>query len=228
MADEPTTGTTDTSTTTGTATTEAAKTETGKTETSVLGTKAPAEEAKTETKTEAKADGDKTTEGAKKDDKPAAPIDAKAFKLPDGFTADEKQLGEFAAFATEHKIPLDAAQKLVDMHVNALKAASETGSKFWADKNAEWAKELKADFGEEPMKNPKTIAVAKMIDSLGEKQAADFRAAIDFVGAGNSPGIIRGLVALAERLTEPGHAKGDPTGKPSDPAAAFYPNMKQG
>lgn len=161
-------------------------------------------------------------------DKPAATVDPKAFKLPDGFTADEKQLGEFASIANELKLPQDAAQKFLDLHATALKQASETSSKFWADKQAEWATQNKADFGPEPAKNPKIIAVSKMIDSLGEKPAAALKEALEFSGMGNNPAVIAAFAALAERLTEPGHAKGTPPSKPQDPAAAFYPNMKQG
>ena len=167
--------------------------------------------------------------GEKPDAKGEAPatVDPKAFKLPEGFSPDEKMLGDFATLANEHKLPQDAAQKLVDLHAAALKQASEASSKYWADKNTEWVGEVKAEFGVDAGKNPKIIAVTKMIDSLGEKPASDFKAALDFSGMGNNPAIIRGLAALAERLTEPAHAKGAPPGRPATAAQAIYPNMKQ-
>lgn len=202
-----------------------------KPEPTVLGTPAPKPDVAPSNapKPDAAAE-DKKPDGDKKpDDKTAAAtVDPKAFKLPDGFTADEKQLGEFASIANELKLPQDAAQKFLDLHATALKQASETSSKFWSDKQAEWATQNKADFGPEPAKNPKIIAVSKMIDSLGEKPAAALKEALEFSGMGNNPAVIAAFAALAERLTEPGHAKGNPTSKPQDPATAFYPNMKQG
>lgn len=196
---------------------------------SILNTPAPAPDPKPADATKPE-DKPADRPADKSADKPAegATVDPKAFKLPDGFTADEKQLGEFASIANELKLPQDAAQKFLDLHATALKQASETSSKFWADKQAEWATQNKADFGPEPAKNPKIIAVSKMIDSLGEKPAAALKEALEFSGMGNNPAVIAVFAALAERLTEPGHAKGSPPSKPQDPATAFYPNMKQG
>lgn len=226
MTDETTTGTT--TATTGAA--DTAKTETtteaAKTDSTVLGTKTEGETKTEDAKTaDTKTEGDKKAEGDKKTDAPS--VDPKAFKLPDGFTADEKQMGDFAALANEFKLPQDAAQKLVDLHAAALKQASETSSKYWSDKQAEWLTEAKKTYGPEPAKNPKIVAVSKLIDSLGEKPAGALREALDMSGMGNHPAVVAAFAQLAERLSEPGHAKGSPAGRPANIAESFYGTSMQ-
>jgi len=166
-------------------------------------------------------------EPAKPDAKPT--VDVKAFKLPEGFKADDPTLTSFAALANEHKLTQDAAQKLVDMHTAALKQASEASSKYWGDKQKEWETVNKAEYGPVPTENPKITAVAKLIDSLGEKPAAELRDALVFSGMGNNPAVVKAFVLLAERLTEPGHARGTPpSGRPATAAEALYGPPKTG
>jgi hypothetical protein len=232
MADAADTTTTTTTTDAG-ATADTTKTaDTGAADQTLLGGKTETA-ADTKTADTAKTEDKKTevTEDKKADDKksPDAPtVDAKALKLPEGFTADEAQLGAFATLANEFKLPQDAAQKLVDLHAAALKSASEASSKYWGDLQKTWQDEAKTTYGPEPAKNPKIIAVGKMIDSLGEKPASALREALDMSGMGNHPAIIAAFASLAERLAEPAHAQGNPANRPATAAQAIYPNMKQG
>lgn len=193
----------------------------------VLGT--PAEPAKAEPKAEDKP-GDKPAEKpADKPAEPAAGIDAAKLKLPEGFKADEATMKSAIEILTNEKLaPQDRMQKLVDFHAAELKKASETSSKYWAEQQTKWQDEAKVTYGPEPAKSPKIVAVAKMIDSLGEKPASGLRDALEMSGMGNHPAIIAAFVALADRLGEPRHLQGGPAGAPKDPAQAFYPDMKQG
>lgn len=183
--------------------------------------------------------GDKPAEAPKAEDKPAdkpgdkpaekpAALAATDFKLPDGFTADEAQMGSFLSIANELGLSKEAAQKLVDLNAASVRAASEASSKYWADLQKEWQAEATKTYGPEPAKNPKIIAVSKAIDSLGEKPAAALREALDMSGMGNHPAVIAAFAAFAERLSEPAHAKGSPPGRPATAAQAIYPNMNQG
>jgi hypothetical protein len=216
MADEQTTQTG----------TETAKTDstTVKTEGTVLTQGAQTEqktedgEQKTSTKTEAK------TEGAKEAKTEAPAIDAKALKLPEGFTADEAVLKSATDILLDDKLsPQDRMQKLVDFHAAELKKASEASSKYWGDLQAEWQAKAKETYGPEPAKSPKIVAVSKLIDSLGEKPAGELRDALEMSGMGNHPAIIAAFVNLAERLGEPKHVSGNPpSGRPATAAEAIY------
>jgi hypothetical protein len=101
-------------------------------------------------------------------------------------------------------------QSLVDFHAAELKKASEASSKYWAEKQTEWQAKAKEVYGPEPAKSPKIIAVAKLIDSLGEKPASELRDALEMSGMGNHPAVIAAFVNLADRLGEPKHLQGNP------------------
>lgn len=183
---------------------------------------------------------DKPAEPPKAEDKPAdkpadkpvepAAIDPAAVKLPAGFTADEAALKSAADILSNDKLsPQERMQSLVDFHAAELKKASEASSKYWAEKQTEWQAKAKETYGPEPAKSPKIIAVAKLIDSLGEKPASELRDALEMSGMGNHPAVIAAFVNLADRLGEPKHLQGNPpAAQAQTPAAAFYPNMKQG
>lgn len=162
-------------------------------------------------------------------DAPKPTVEVAALKLPEGFKADDPALTQFATIANEAKISQDVAQKLVDFHAAALKKASEASSEYWGNLQKEWGESNKTEFGPEPAKSPKIIAVSKLIDSLGEKPASAFREALDMSGMGNHPAIVKAMVLLAERLTEPAHARGAPPAqRPATAAEAIYGPPKTG
>lgn len=157
--------------------------------------------------------------------KSAAPtaIDVKAFTLPEGFTLDEARMGDFATVASELKLDQAGAQRLVDLHVAALKEASETSSKYWGDLQKAWMDQNHAKFGANPAKHADIIGVAKAIDSLGEERAAALREALDTSGMGNHPAIIEAFAEWAKALNEPNrHPSGSPAGRPASAAEALY------
>jgi hypothetical protein len=155
---------------------------------------------------------------------PAPVIDAKALKLPEGFTADEATLASAVSILSDEKLaPQERAQRLVDFHAAELKKASEASSKYWGDLQTEWQAKAKEAYGPEPAKSPKIVAVSKLIDSLGEKPAGELRDALEMSGMGNHPAIIAAFVNLAERLVEPKHVSGNPpSGRPATAAEAIY------
>jgi hypothetical protein len=159
-----------------------------------------------------------------------AAIDPAALKLPEGFKADEAALKFAADILSNDKLsPQERMQSLVDFHAAELKKASEASSKYWGDLQTEWQAKAKEVYGPEPAKSPKIIAVAKLIDSLGEKPASELREALEMSGMGNHPAVIAAFVNLADRLGEPKHLQGNPpAAQAQTPAQAFFPNMKQG
>jgi hypothetical protein len=100
-----------------------------------------------------------------------------------------------------------------------------------------WRDEINADpdIGGTKL-NGVMVSISKLIDSFGDAKVADaFREAMDYTGAGDNPGVVKGLYALAKRLTEGGPVRGvGPSldgmrrpgeGRPSA-AQAIYPNLK--
>jgi hypothetical protein len=100
-----------------------------------------------------------------------------------------------------------------------------------------WRSEINADpdIGGTKL-NGVMVSISKLIDSFGDAKVADaFREAMDYTGAGDNPGVVKGLYALAKRLTEGGPVRGSgPSGEgqrqPGTPAAptaaaALYPHL---
>lgn len=181
------------------------------------------------------------TPPAKEGEKPAEktagekPVEIKpediTIKVPEGLKVEEKTLTELKGILADAKMtPSERGEKLLAMHAATLKEAAEQPYKLWTETQAKWVETVKADpeiggANFEPMKS----SVAKMIDSVGGKEAAEIRKALDFTGAGNEPSIIRLLARAAKAINEGGPI----AGKPADTAAAqekalasMYPNAK--
>lgn len=218
MADEQTQ-----TTATETQTTETARPN----ETSVLGeqTTEQAAETKTEQTTEAKPE-------TKASEPPA--LDIKSVKIPEGFKADDVQLNEFGTILGDPNLtPNDRAQKLVDLHTKALKAAAEEPSKAWDDLTVKWVGEIAADKdlgsgdAKSPLKPEVKAGLSKIIDQVG---GTELRQALDFTGAGNNPAIVRAFYKLGQHLVEGKPVTGNPpTSKPPATAGgALYPDLPTG
>lgn len=201
----------------------------------VLGTKPEGDPPKPDDKTPVLGPDGKPIE-TKPDDKkpdPAPAIDPAKITLPEGFKADEPVLKAAVDLLVDPALsPQDRAQKLIDLHAQELKKATDANAKYWSDLQTEWQAKAKETYGPEPAKSPKIIAVSKLIDSLGEKPAGELRDALEMSGMGNHPAIIGAFVTLAERLTEAGGtiAATKPTAaKPQSLGEAFYgPNQNSG
>jgi hypothetical protein len=164
-----------------------------------------------------------------KDPAPApVAFDATKLTLPEGFKADDPMYKSFTEiFGDDAIAPQDRAQRLLDLHTNSLKAASEAISKTWSDTRAKWVDEVKTDpsIGGDKL-TPTLRTIGKMIDGLGQTEAKAFREALEFSGLGDNPAIIRGLAKLAESYNEGSHVSGNPPARPANIAEAFYPSMK--
>lgn len=130
--------------------------------------------------------------------------------VPEGIEIDEKVLTDFKGLISDEKLaPSERAQKLVDMHVGALKQAIEEPAKAWMKLQTDWTATVKADpemGGDNFTAMQSTIA--KAIDSIGGQQAKEIREAFVFTGAGNNPAICRLIYRMSKALTEGGHVAG--------------------
>lgn len=173
--------------------------------------KDPAAEPKPEVKAEAKPD--------------APAFDAAKLTLPEGFAPDEKLMGSFKDLMTADLPPQERGQKLIELYSGALKQVGEANSKAWTDLNAQWVNEVKADPEIGGAKYDTTKAtIAKAIDTLGPKDAASFRQALDVTGAGNNLAVWRAMAKFAKAVTEGQHVGGSPPKDTPDIGATFFPN----
>jgi hypothetical protein len=129
----------------------------------------------------------------------------------------------------------EQAQDAVDFYTKHTKEAMDAPYNFYLETRKGWRDELSATYGTKASEVKADIGRA--IQSLGDpKMIADFRKALDITGAGDHPGLVAGMYALAQRINEGKSVQG---GKPSplgqqDPsksgdkpsaAQAMYPNL---
>lgn len=155
------------------------------------------------------------------------PIVYADFTLPEGLALDVEPLTEFKHLASEYGIPQDKAQKLLDIHLGALKRASEGVEAEFTAQAEKWQSEVKADkeIGGNNLAQVRAT-VAKALDQYGGE---GIREALDITGAGNNPTIIRMLYKMSKALTEarPG-PQGQPASRPKSAASIMYPNLPNG
>lgn len=196
-------------------------------------TTAEAAKPATETKPEPKPD-DKT---ALLNDKPVEgpPEKYEAFKVPDGFTLDEKVATEAGTLFKELGLSQANAQRLVDFHASKLVEANDASIKLVNEMRAKWRSEVESDPGVgNRLKEIKTN-FGRMLDGLGDtKLANDFREAMNETGAGDHPAFVRLMDKLSLRFTEGKGVSGTapaatgqarPGSRPPSAAAAMYPNL---
>lgn len=176
---------------------------------------AEAEAAKTpEQKAADKKAADEAAAAAKQNDTKVTPFKVEEIKLPEGVEADAATQAEFVTLVNEEGIPRSAVAKLVALQAKAMNAASEAGSKLFADTQAAWQKEAKADpdIGGDKL-GPTLANVSKVIDLADDP--AKLREVMDLTGAGNHPVVIKWLNKISPTLVEPGAAV---SGKPGEVA----------
>lgn len=135
------------------------------------------------------ADG-KTVEAKPDDSKPIT----YEFKAPEGVTLDAARVAEFTAFAQEHKMAPEVAQKLVDMASQA--EVSSTQARI-AQVTA-WADEVKADKALGGDKLPESVATAKKALDLGPPELRDL---LNTTGLGNHPAVFKWAHAIGKALS---------------------------
>lgn len=112
-----------------------------------------ADEPVKETPKPTEAEAPKPTEEAKPEDKPAEtpPVEPIVYdlKMPEGIVADPAQMTAATELFREHNLTPETAQRLVDMHADALKTfaatTAESQHRVFADTRAQWRTAIKAD-----------------------------------------------------------------------------------
>ena len=158
------------------------------------------------------------------DDKPAE-LKAEDYKfvLPDGAEPDPAQAEAFTAFAIEHKVPPELAQKLVDYHAAQMSAQV----KAWTDQVNAWGEATRNDPEYGGAEYEQNMGVANR--ALAEFGGPKLGEAARLYGWGNHPEFVRMMVNVGKALGAPSTEKGGGQGNmgTSIPLAqALYPDMK--
>lgn len=203
--------------------------------------------AQTETSTEpTPKEGDTLLADGKEPEKPkaeGAPEKYADFKLPEGIKLDGDQLTAATTLFKESGLSQDAAQKMVDFHVAALKEAAEAGGKAYEAMRADWQTKSKSDpdiakvtaDGKTGLDAVK-INVAKVYNAIGDpKLVGEFKELMNLTGTGDNPAFIKVMNKLADFVVEGKHVSGkgpsehgqSNTGTQQKPTAAqaMYPNL---
>lgn len=156
-------------------------------------------------------------------------------EIPEGVTIDDKTLTDFKGLLADAKLtPSERAQKIIDMHVGALKAAAEGPGKVWTEMQEKWQGEVKADkeMGGTNFDATRSTIAKAISDVMGD-QAKEVFDAFQFTGAANHPAIVRLMLRVGKALTEGGPISGGALaeGKGQDfgsRVAAMYPSANNG
>ena len=163
-----------------------------------------------------------------------APETYSTFAVPDGYELDAGVATEAGKIFKEMNLTQDQAQKLVDFYTAKTTESANAPYQVWNEMQEKWVKEVKSDPQMGPRLNEIKTTISRAIDGLGDpKLAQEFRAAMDYTGAGNNPAFIKAFWKLSAMVTEGRHVSGNGpspaaqpnSGRPASAAAAMYPNL---
>lgn len=186
---------------------------------------------------EAKADGEKgDKDSAEKPDakgdgegEAGAPEEYEPFVLPEGVDRDEAGLEAFGTLAKEFNLPQEAAQKLVDLQAEVVQRNADAAWQVWADKQNEWAKEVRNDkeFGGEHVDASKVAAKAFVTKFGGsEEEAGAALEVLRLTGASNHPAVFKMLARAGKELAEDVIVSGTQGGgEPAPRANIMFPDQ---
>jgi hypothetical protein len=213
------------------------RTETGEIKPATTQTAIPEPKTETEPKegTEPKAEPKAAASVLNQKDLQGAPEKYEDFKVPEDFELNKDVMDKATPMFKELGLSQAGAQRLIDFYAEQQKSVAEAPYKLWADTQKEWVDQVKAD-PEIGGKLPEVKAtVAKALDALGDQKLAnEFKAAMDYTGAGNHPAFVKAFYKMALMMTEGGHVAGrgpSPAGQrgpgatPESAAKAMYPNL---
>jgi hypothetical protein len=174
-------------------------------------------------------------EGEEEKPEPRAPEEYAEFTKPEGLEFDDTNMAEFKAFAKEQDLTQEQAQKFLEFGGEKIKAMTEAPYKLWAETQAKWQAEVKADpeIGGTKFQDSRAMA-AKVFEPgesnpfvRSEEEAKGLKEALNMTGAGNNPAMVKFFVRLGSLLSEPGGLTGKPSN--SDRQAnllnTMYPTM---
>lgn len=149
------------------------------------------------------ADKKAADEKTKTDKSQFAPAEYTAFTFPEGIEADPEDVKTFQGMAKSLGLTQVEAQKLVDMDTARQAKAVEQHRAAWTNIQDDWIKQSTADaeYGGANFK-PNLALANEFIKTVGGKEAAKIREALEITGATNHPEIVRLLVRAGKLVNE--------------------------
>lgn len=176
---------------------------------------------------------DAEKEAARKDAKDAegnkaktgAPETYEAFKLPDGFEADEVLQTEFRSTAKELNLSQEHAQKLVDFQTANMLKAAKAQQTAWDNTVKGWVDAAKADPEVGGAKWEESLGRAgRALNEFGDKALLE---ALSTTGTGNRVEFLRFFNKVGEAIGEDKlHFGKAADAGPASLAELMYPSMK--
>lgn len=152
-----------------------------------------------------------------------APADYSGLALPDGYRADDPVFGEAIKLFEGEKIAPETAQRLIDFTIERDKeiarAVNDHSAASWTKQTGEWRATAEKEFSPEALGNART-ALARVFD----RQTIAY---LESLGFTNHPGLIRGMVKVANAIKDDSFVGGN-AGRGSgamDPKS-LYPNSQ--
>ena len=124
--------------------------------------------------------------------------------LGDDFTVNDEALTSAKSIFAEAQLPVESAQKLLDLYATNIKATAEAAAKATQETftalNTKWAAETNALPEMQGEAKKQTLAIlGRTMDEFGSPEA---REAFNLTGAGNNPHIVRYILSLAQAVVE--------------------------
>ncbi len=128
---------------------------------------------------------------------PEAPV-AYELKLPEGSPLDKAKVDEIVAFAKEHKISPEVAQKILERDSNAIANYEKAQSEAFSQQSKKWVDQIQSDkeMGGVEFKNSVEIA-HRVMKRFG---SPEFGQELERSGLGNHPELLRLAYRVGKEL----------------------------
>ncbi len=183
------------------------------------------------------AEGEKKPEGEAKPAEPAAPepIVYEAFTLPEGVTIEQERLAPVTEILAGHRVPQEAAQKLIDAHTTAMKDYADhltrEQHRVFNETRKSWQTEVKADeeIGGSGFNTSLAAAGQARDRFIKPNELTAFDDMCRMTGVGDHPVFLKMMSRIGRAFKEPASPPPNPNPSPTptvqDRRATMYPTM---
>lgn len=137
------------------------------------------------------------------------PLTYEPFTWPEGVEADDAALAPYTDVLAAHRVPQEAAQALLDLHIAETQRVAEAfraeQQSAWDATRADWRDRFMADEQIGGNRQQTTLARAsEVIDRFAgtPEQAKELRDVLALTGAGDHPALIRAFANIAKAFSE--------------------------
>ena len=159
------------------------------------------------------------------------------FTAPEGTTLDKELVAEAAPIFKELNLSQEAAQRLINFHMEKVGKVNESLTKTVEDMRADWRNQVMADKDIGGKIDQVKVELGRAKDRLSPDVRKAFDQAMDTTGLGDHPAVVKALYEMAKMVNEGSHVNGggpspngqSKSGEVSRPslAGALYPNLSQ-